>query len=625
MAKKITPADIKITATDATKPGITSAKKGVGGLTSAVKSYGAEMAAIYLLTKKAISVVKDLTQAYGIQEQAETKLAAILKSTGRDIIPGLIGSYKDYASEMQNLTGIGDENIINTQALMATFTNISEDVMPKAMNALLDISTVMDQDLRPTAIQLGKALNDPILGLTALRRIGIQLSKEQEDSVHAFMELNDVASAQAVILGELQVQFGGAAEAMGKTYAGKVKILKSAFGDLKEVMGGVIADRIEPMLPMITNLVTKIEGWITTKQDLKEAYDLLNKSMAGTVELTKLELLNAEQIVAIDQLRNIEKKESIVWMNAQIAETDALRAIEEQALEVIQDEVTAIRTSIRARAALIENMEKAIRLRAEGIEVIEDETDAVKDAIDVNEEWANTIVYSGEALADYIEMLESAAAGERFLKEETEKLDKAVVHLHGTYQETTPEIDGITKKVKEQEETLQNFGGVVLRQFGDTWADVWASVADESISAKEAIKSLFVSLLKSLSSQLAVMAVLYAIALQWGKAAAALAGSIAAGLAAGVVASLQQGGIVQKQLGGYGGGDTVPAMLEPGEMVIRKEVVRENRPALEAMNAGEQQVVLNNTINIDGRTFFKVMTKASRDKQFLTYAGSVVE
>jgi len=206
------------------------------------------MAAVYLIVKKAISVVKDLTAAYGIQELAETKLASVLKSTGRDIIPDLITSYKDYASEMQNLTGVGDEAIINTQALMATFLNISEDVMPQAMDALLDVSAVMGQELRPTAIQLGKALNDPILGLTALRRVGIQLSEAQEDSVRAFMELNDAASAQAIILGELQVQFGGAAEALGKTMAGQVRVLEAEFGDLKEQMGGLSKDAIPGLI-----------------------------------------------------------------------------------------------------------------------------------------------------------------------------------------------------------------------------------------------------------------------------------------------------------------------------------------------------------------------------------------
>lgn len=41
--------------------------------------------------------------------------------------------------------------------------------------------------------------------------------------------------------------------------------------------------------------------------------------------------------------------------------------------------------------------------------------------------------------------------------------------------------------------------------------------------------------------------------------------------------------------GGYGGGDKIPALLEPGEMVIRKEAVAKYQPILGAMNAGTLQ------------------------------------
>jgi len=80
--KSTTRADILINAQDQTGKGIQSAKQKVGGLTKAVKSYGAEMAAAYLVARKAYKVVQDLTQAWGIQEIAVIEMNNALKNTG---------------------------------------------------------------------------------------------------------------------------------------------------------------------------------------------------------------------------------------------------------------------------------------------------------------------------------------------------------------------------------------------------------------------------------------------------------------------------------------------------------------------------------------------------------------
>jgi hypothetical protein len=57
-------------------------------------------------------------------------------------------------------------------------------------------------------------------------------------------------------------------------------------------------------------------------------------------------------------------------------------------------------------------------------------------------------------------------------------------------------------------------------------------------------------------------------------------------------------GIPGFQLGGripgYGGGDKVPALLEKGEFVVRKEVAREYGDVLENINRGENYAIQDN-------------------------------
>jgi hypothetical protein len=106
------------------------------------------------------------------------------------------------------------------------------------------------------SIMLGKALQDPVVGVTALRRRGVMLSDAQEQQVKDFMAVNDIASAQAVILKEVETEFGGLALAMGQTTQGAMIRLKNAFGEFKETLGRGLL----PVFQRFVDLVTRKMG-----------------------------------------------------------------------------------------------------------------------------------------------------------------------------------------------------------------------------------------------------------------------------------------------------------------------------------------------------------------------------
>lgn len=167
------------------------------------------------------------------QERVTAQLEARLKSTGN--AAGLTkDQLLDMASGLQAVTTFGDEAVIEAQSLLLTFTKIGRDVFPQATETVLDMSTALGQGLKESAIQLGKALNDPIQGVTALRRVGVQLSESQEDLIKKLVETGQTAEAQRVILAELETQMGGSARAARDTLGGAIEGLKNAFGDLLE-------------------------------------------------------------------------------------------------------------------------------------------------------------------------------------------------------------------------------------------------------------------------------------------------------------------------------------------------------------------------------------------------------
>tara|TARA_R110001599_G_scaffold100770_5_gene258097 strand:- start:78 stop:1988 length:1911 start_codon:yes stop_codon:yes gene_type:complete len=181
---------------------------------------------------------KKIIDATAKQEKAVKQLEQGLKSTANTAGFSLQELTK-YASELQKVTTFGDEDIIAAQAQLVTFTRITGDEFKNTMKAALDLSTRMDQDLKSSVLQLGKALNDPIGNMGALSRSGIQFTDQQKDMIKSLVKSGDLIGAQRIILKELETQYGGSAEAARLTFGGALEALDNAFGDLLESKDGL--------------------------------------------------------------------------------------------------------------------------------------------------------------------------------------------------------------------------------------------------------------------------------------------------------------------------------------------------------------------------------------------------
>lgn len=125
----------------------------------------------------------------------------------------------DLGKSLSSATGISGKLIRSTENLLLTFTKVrnevgeGNDVFNQATRLALDMSVVLGTDASGAAIQLGKALNDPVKGITALSRAGVSFTAEQKEQIKTLVKSGDVLGAQKVILKELSTEFGGAAEA----------------------------------------------------------------------------------------------------------------------------------------------------------------------------------------------------------------------------------------------------------------------------------------------------------------------------------------------------------------------------------------------------------------------------
>lgn len=178
-------------------------------------------------------VIKNTMEA----ERVDAQLEARLKSTA-----GAAGMSKkaldDLAVATARKTTYDDEAVKSAEAMLLTFTKVHADVFPRAIDAITDMATAMGTDLETASVQVGKALNDPIQGVSALTRVGVQFSADQKQVIASLVETGQTAAAQRVILQELETQFGGAAIAARDTFGGALAALKNTLMDLTEGQGG---------------------------------------------------------------------------------------------------------------------------------------------------------------------------------------------------------------------------------------------------------------------------------------------------------------------------------------------------------------------------------------------------
>ena len=156
--------------------------------------------------------------------------------------------------------GVDSVEVQNASNILLTFRSISAKVFPRVIGLAADLSAVFGQSLAGSATQLGKALQDPIRGVSALARVGVSFSASQKDQIAKLIQQNDLLGAQKVILDELQNEVGGVAVAGADT----TDKLKVAFEDLKREAGEALIDFIDKSGPDMIAILQKLEPVLAT-------------------------------------------------------------------------------------------------------------------------------------------------------------------------------------------------------------------------------------------------------------------------------------------------------------------------------------------------------------------------
>jgi hypothetical protein len=213
------------------------------------------------------------------QATAEAKLQAVIRATG-----GVAGVTAEHVTELarslQRTTTFGDEATIAGAAVLLTFRSIRNElgegnqIFDRTIAVGQDLAALMGNDLQGAMVMLGKALEEPVVGLTALRRVGVSFDESQRELISTLVESGETLEAQRVILDALETQVGGTAEAIAQTAGGKMRQAFNDVGDAMERVGRVF----DPIRIKLSDGVSRLA---IAFQSLPDGVVLVSVAVAG--------------------------------------------------------------------------------------------------------------------------------------------------------------------------------------------------------------------------------------------------------------------------------------------------------------------------------------------------------
>ena len=212
----------------------------------------------------------DLAAEFGEFERRTLRIGALLRSTSvasGQTRQGLMLM----ADQLARTTLLNETDVADAISQLLTFRSITGETFERTIKLAADLSETMGTDVRSATLQLAKALEEPTIGLTALRRSGVSFTDQQKEQIAALVEQNKLFEAQNIILGVVEAQMGGAATEAAKGYAGQVDSLGQSTRELTRALGENAAEGLTPVIGALTRAANAARDFVSSQRRVIEA------------------------------------------------------------------------------------------------------------------------------------------------------------------------------------------------------------------------------------------------------------------------------------------------------------------------------------------------------------------
>jgi hypothetical protein len=283
--------------------------KGIKAAQSEFGKIGADIGKAMAAVGAVVAVAGAATLKFGIDAikaaegvaTANARLAQINNSMGLfgDETQAVTNRLIKFAEANELTVAVDAEVIKATQAKLLTFKSLGQTAdeaggaFDRATLAAIDLAAAGFGSAETNAVQLGKALQDPIKGLTALGRAGVTFTAQEKENIKVLVESGKTLEAQNLILKAIETQVGGTAAATANS---SVK-MKLAFENIYEAVGAALLPSfdeltnvvVKDLTPVLTDLAEEIGPFLVNTMKLvteviKQASDAstpLGKSLKG--------------------------------------------------------------------------------------------------------------------------------------------------------------------------------------------------------------------------------------------------------------------------------------------------------------------------------------------------------
>ena len=255
---------------------------------STLAKIGAAVATGYAV-KKVIDFGKECVSAAGEAAKANKTLTQVFKNAG-DSTGELAKHGIDLAESFGRQAGISPTVIKGAESILTTFHDVSSatavqsGIFDRATKAAADLAAAGFGDMDTNAKQLGKALEDPTKGITALTRSGVNFTKAQKDQIANMQKSGDLLGAQKIILGEVERQVGGTATAT----AGAGAKMSVAWEEAKVKIGTAMLPAVASVknaLAGVFDFVSANSSWLIPLVGAATAFALVLFTVAKAIQM----------------------------------------------------------------------------------------------------------------------------------------------------------------------------------------------------------------------------------------------------------------------------------------------------------------------------------------------------
>jgi uncharacterized protein YdbL (DUF1318 family) len=362
---------------------------------------------------------------------------------------------ENLAGRLEKLTATEAETIQEGANLLLTFRNISNqagkgnDIFNQTTAIMVDMGRALNEGASASAIRLGKALNDPIRGITALRKVGVGFTADQEAQIKALQTSGDLMGAQKIILAELQSQFGGSGAAFAKTFSGQLELMGHELGTIGEEATMAVMPALQGMVQELRELIPIIGPQLKKAIESVDWKGLVEAVVGFTTFLVENAETIGKVIIAIFTLNTAFKLMAVAsgvaktaialqtWFMAQLTTGVTLGTV---ALKLFRTALitTGVGALVVGLGFLIEALTKttdATKTGAPALREYKDSIDTVGHAAAVS---AGKFIYSTKQMRNFVSTLSQISANARNARNQLRELNREAGRIPGSQPAAEP-------------------------------------------------------------------------------------------------------------------------------------------------------------------------------------------